>query len=320
MISLQALLSILAFAERRQAAGKNFILLAEEPELHLHPSLHRRLANRIRSLGDQSVITTHSPIIAASYLPMEAIHVQKSAGQVVGRLLREEPIHRIPRDSVRKLYLQHREAFYEALMGAVIVVPEGQTDYQWLRLWQRVAEASDAVAQAIRFSPLSVIPTEDASVVDTLGEIRRFRPDAVPALDGDGDGTRYLQNLASSTSPPTRAIRLGTDATIECLSAWILEPCLAAPGATLSTLLGTQSRELRSIQRLLLNGTNKKDRELRENLAWEAIDCEPAMLRAAGFLQDIALIAAGQQPTNPLWVRTTENQTEVFTANHIQRV
>jgi putative ATP-dependent endonuclease of OLD family len=58
MNSLQVFLILLAFAELRSKRGKNFILIAEEPELHLHPALHTRLANRIRALSTQSLVTT----------------------------------------------------------------------------------------------------------------------------------------------------------------------------------------------------------------------------------------------------------------------
>ena len=75
----EAFLVVLAFAEHRNAEGKNFIFAAEEPELHLHPALHRRLANRIRSLSTQSIITTHSPLIAASYQAASSLFVRKAS-------------------------------------------------------------------------------------------------------------------------------------------------------------------------------------------------------------------------------------------------
>lgn len=80
MVSLQAFLIVLAFAEHRRKAGKNFILVAEEPELHLHPPLHRRLANRIRCLSNQSTVTTHSPLIAGSFDTASALYVRSANG------------------------------------------------------------------------------------------------------------------------------------------------------------------------------------------------------------------------------------------------
>jgi len=71
MVSLQAFLLLLSFADHRKESGKTFILAAEEPELHLHPSLHHRLVHRIRSSSEQSLVTTQSPLVAASYQPVQ---------------------------------------------------------------------------------------------------------------------------------------------------------------------------------------------------------------------------------------------------------
>ena len=128
MVSLQSFLIVLAFAEKRRAAGKNFILVAEEPELHLHPSLHRRLANRIRAVSTQSIITTHSPLIAASYAPMQCVFLSNAKGDLAARRLRDEPVKNIKSHAIRKLYVQKREAFYEALLGPGTLVPEGEFD------------------------------------------------------------------------------------------------------------------------------------------------------------------------------------------------
>ena len=56
---------------------------------------------------------------------------------------------------VRRLYTKNRIEVYEALMGATILVPEGETDRHWLMLWQRIVESADGAALA---GPLAVIP------------------------------------------------------------------------------------------------------------------------------------------------------------------
>jgi putative ATP-dependent endonuclease of the OLD family len=146
MVSLQSFLVVLAIGQKRKAAGKNFILVAEEPELHLHPSLHKRLANRIRAVSTQSLITTHSPLVAAAYKPCDSILLRNMNGSLTAQRLRNEPIKDIPSNAIRKLYLQKREVFYEAILGAGVLVPEGEHDYEWLAHLQRMVESADDVA------------------------------------------------------------------------------------------------------------------------------------------------------------------------------
>jgi len=322
MISLQAFLLLLAFAEQRIKKGQNFVLIAEEPELHLHPSLHQRLVHRIRAKSTQSIVTTQSPKVAADYQPNEVIFVHNNNGELVATRLRTEPIKNITSNSVRKLYLVHRDALYEALMGGVILVPEGQSDYEWLHLWQRLAQSSPDEAEKFSLKPITVVPTSDGAIVETFQEIGKFRPDAVPMLDGDSAGNDYLNQLASAASLPRRIVSLGKNAAIECLSAWILEPALADPGDTLKLLLPDPTkRTLKNLQDELVNSTNKKNRELRENLVWECVNISGCNQRACEFINDLTAIACGKPQENPKWkVETKSNGVSIFTATHIQRV
>ena len=317
MVSLQAFLIVLAFAEQRRRQGKNFILAAEEPELHLHPSLHRKLVNRIRSLSRQSIITTHSPVVAGSYQPESALFVKNEAGTMNALPLQTGSPP--PTNRVRKLYREKREALYEALMGAALIIPEGETDYDWIRLWQRLAEASELVAQKCTLSPITVIPTQDSAVVDTFNEVNRFRPDALPIVDGDTEGSGYLIALAALVPKPRRVAQYGASAAVECLSAWLIEPCLANPGPVLTELLQDPAkRSLKDLQNALID--IKKDRHQRENLAWECADIPASALRAGEFIEDLSRIAAGASPKMAMWKQTTHaGGFELFTASVIAR-
>jgi len=322
-VSLQAFLLLLAFAEQRRIAGRNFILAAEEPELHLHPSLHQRLIHRIRSASLQSVVTTQSPQVASGYQPHEAIFVQNRNGELVAEPLRREPVKTIQTNSIRNLYLVNRSAYYEALMGGVILVPEGIYDYDWLCLWQRVAQSCpEAVVVDYDLRPITIVPTSDAAIVATYAEVAKFRPDVLPIIDGDAPGDSYLKDLQGLSPSPRRMIRLGGDAAIECLAAWILEPSLVKPGKTLSELLPNfADRTLKRLQQRLFETTNKKSRELREQLAWEALDSIDCCKRACEFFHDIAAIAVGDTCKNTSWIeKVLANGSTVVTANHVQRV
>lgn len=318
MISLQAFLLLLAFAEYRRKTGRNFILAAEEPELHLHPSLHQRLVHRIRSASVQSIVTTQSPNVAAGYQPHEVIFVSNVDGDLTAERLRNKPVREIPTNSVRNLYLAHRAAFYEALMGCVILVPEGQYDYEWLSLWQRLAQSTSGSTERYDLRPTTILPTRDAAIAESFREISRFRPDAVPIIDGDTAGEGYLADLLSGTPAPARVIRYGDRAAVECLSAWILEPSLTSPGNTMNSLLGDLEPTLHELQGALFS--RKNDREMHESIVWEALEVDACCERACEFLSDLASIATDGAPSNPGWQSQTEaNGTIIYVASHVAR-
>jgi putative ATP-dependent endonuclease of OLD family len=318
MVSLQAFLLLLAFAEHRQETGQNFILAAEEPELHLHPSLHQRLVHRIRSASVQSIVTTQSPNVAAGYQPYEVVFVLNAGGELTAERLRSEPIREIATNSVRNLYLAHRAAFYEALMGCVILMPEGQIDYEWLSLWQRLAQSYGDTTKRFDLRPMTILPTSDAAVAESYREIARFRRDAVPIIDGDEAGKNYLNQLLKGSPPPAKIICFGDGAAIECLSAWILEPALPSPGAVLSALLKGSMLTYRDLQNVLFE--NKKDREMHEGIVWESLSIDACCKRACEFLHDIAAIATNGATVNPGWqIHSKSNGTIVYVASHVIR-
>lgn len=318
-VSLQAFLLLLAFGDLRKKGGQNFILVAEEPELHLHPSLHSRLVQRIRGASTQSIITTQSPNVAACYQPADVVFGRNIDGSLLARRIRSEPISQIPTNSIRNLYLRFRQEVYQALMGGIVIVPEGEFDYHWLNLWQRVAEASTDAAANTKLKPISIIPTSDAAVVKTFSEIAAFRPDVVPMLDGDSSGIGYINELLSLKPVPQPIIRLGKNGEIETLAAWILAPALNNPGPRLTTLVPDSAKRTEKALAQALMG-RKKDRELHENLAWEALDDAQCAERAAEFLSDLAAIASGQAPANPNWrIEQPLANSKVFVADHIQK-
>ena len=321
VISLQTLLLLLAFGKKRIERSRNFILIAEEPELHLHPALHRKLVSRIRAAAVQSVVTTHSPNIASGYRPDEVFFLHNDMGHLVSKRVRKEPIRHIGKNRIENLYVKFRSEFFEALMGPLILVPEGIFDYHWIRLWQRVAESSETAIDQYKLIPVCIIPTSDSAVAETYIEVAQFRQDAVPVVDGDTAGTEKINKILAGTPLPRRIIQFGADAGTEYVSAWILEPSLTKPGPALSALLPeASSRNLKHLQVTLSKREVKKDLELHENLAWESINTPGCLLRVAEFLQDVSLIASGGMPTNPAWVIVNPNpQTTVFKATHIKR-
>lgn len=318
-VSLQAFLLLLAFGDLRKKKGQNFILVAEEPELHLHPSLHSRLVQRIRGASSQSIITTQSPNVAACYQPNHVVFARNVDGGLLARQIRSEPISQIPTNSIRKLYLRFRQEVYQALMGGIVIVPEGEFDHQWLNLWQRVAEASTDAAANTKLKPVSIIPTSDAAVVKTLSEIAMFRPDVVALVDGDAPGIRYVNDLLLLNPVPQAIIQLGVGGEIENLAAWILAPGLNNPGPILATLIPDPAKRTEKVLGQVLMD-RKKDRELHENLAWEALDNVQCAERATEFLSDLARIAGGRSPTNQNWrIEQPVVGAKVYIADHVKK-
>jgi hypothetical protein len=316
MVSLQSFLIVLAIAQRRKSLGKNFVLIAEEPELHLHPALHKRLANRIRSVSTQSVITTHSPQVAAVYKPSDSILLRNQDGNLTAERLRTESIKDISSNAIRKLYLQRREAFYEAILGAAVLVPEGEHDYEWLRHLQRIMESSEKGSPSSL--PLSVVPTQDGQIVDTYSEVARFNASALPLVDGDNEGQKHCEKLCNLNPPPKQIVQFGNDAATEFLAAWVLEPCLSNPGPILTGLLSSVDRNVKALQQILK--TNKKDRELHENLMSEALDNPVSVERATEFLEDLSAIITGKQPKNSGWKQSSRSGgPQTYTATHIHK-
>jgi hypothetical protein len=217
------------------------------------------------------------------------------------------------------LYLQKREAFYEAILGGVILLPEGEHDYDWLRLLQRVVESSDK--GSLNILAFSVVPTQDSAIVDTYSEVARFSTNILPIVDGDSPGEDYLKRLCKLSPRPRHILRLGDGAGIEFVAAWVLEPALSNPGRTLSHLLSqTGPSDVKKLQRALTLSTNKKDRELREGLAAEALENPICVSRAAEFFADISAILSDAKPRNKGWKEIMDaTGSKVHVACHICR-
>ena len=148
----------------------------------------------------------------------------------------------------------------------------------------------------------------------------RFREDAVPLVDGDTSGDAYIAKLVTTKPRPRAIVRYGQAACVECVAAWILEPTLASPGPIVASLLSSPAdRTLKRLQQVLIE--RKKEQELHESVAWEALATPAAVMRAGEFLQDLALIASRQKPANPGWIsQVQQNGVVIHQATHVAKV
>lgn len=225
LVSLQTLLLLLEFGRHRHEKEENFILGAEEPELHLQPGIHRRLVGRIRGLSNQSIVTTHSPQIASYYKPSEISIVQNADGNMKLKTLLK-PVEEIPqKNAVMRLYTLYRAEICEALMNRRIILPEGLTEFNWFKAFIGVlvtAEGWEAKDNSKYTVDIGILPTQSASVLETFKTFSPLVDELIPFVDGDDAGDGYVKELKKYNNPPKTILQLPKDWNMERLLGWIL--------------------------------------------------------------------------------------------------
>ncbi len=224
VISLQTLLLLFEFGRSRHIQNQNFILAAEEPELHLHPGHHSRLVARICGTSNQSVTTTHSPEIAAYYGPNDVLIVRNSNGQMqaVPLLAHDEDIP--DKNAIMQLYTLHRAAICEALMHQAVLIPEGKTEFQWFRALLRLRVTAGGWQPGSINEAVGIVPTTDSHVVQIFKKFQPLVPRPIPIVDGDKAGDAYRKKLRKCDPPPHVLLQLGKDLVLENVIAWLLSP------------------------------------------------------------------------------------------------
>jgi putative ATP-dependent endonuclease of the OLD family len=139
LVSLQSLLLLMQFGRARAENRQSFILAVEEPELHIQPSQQKRLVNRLNALCDQTVMTTHSPLVASMFPPADMLFVSNAEGEVNAVPL-ADPVKAQPSNHEQHLFFAWRQKLVEALMHDHVLVPEGVSDVAWLEALQSVIE------------------------------------------------------------------------------------------------------------------------------------------------------------------------------------
>ena len=89
LVSLQSLLLLMQFGKARAETGQSFVLAVEEPELHIQPSQQKRLVNRLNALCNQTIVTTHSPIVAAMFPAPDTLFIETRDGVLSAKPLME---------------------------------------------------------------------------------------------------------------------------------------------------------------------------------------------------------------------------------------
>jgi hypothetical protein len=228
LISLQSLFLLLHFAQKRIEEGGSFIMALEEPELHLPPSVQRRILARLQALSTQTIVTTHSPLISAYSEPTSLLVVRNSGGSLDARPLLSAPLPVNASNGIRKLYQINRVETAAAMMNDRVLVPEGRFDYEWIDLLLRVVELGDGGEIACSFGNcVGVVPTHDACVEGTCEALRQAHPNIVALVDGDDTGQGYAQAIAQAQQTSV-ILRWPDGWTIEDVVGWVIQSDEAA--------------------------------------------------------------------------------------------
>jgi putative ATP-dependent endonuclease of the OLD family len=244
LVSLQHVLLLLHFGRLRASQNKSFLMAIEEPELHVPPPLQRRVMHRIRSLSTQTIVVTHSPVVASACDPTTIRVLSNSTGSLSAKPLAPAALTRTDPNWKRILYGVKRQDTLAALMHEVVLVPEGRIDFDLLRLMVNAEELRRPIsvgeASQVEFgSVVGVIPTTDANVVGVFQELSKVHAQVLCLVDGDPAGHGYIATLKKLVSPPKRILQLPANWTIEDVIGWIVEGDEGNVVTELSSLLGT---------------------------------------------------------------------------------
>ncbi len=223
LISLQSLFLLLHFCKRRTEQGESFCMALEEPELHLPPAAQRRVLSRLQSLSTQTIVSTHSPLVAGYCEATDLLVIRNDDGTLKARPLLERPLGRDAINAIRKLYQINRVDVVAAMMSDYVLVPEGKLDFDWLTLLTRAVELGvDSEIPCLFGSRIGVVPTSDSRIGDTCDVLNQAHPAIIALVDGDTDGDRYARDLADRTPVARMVLQWPNGWTMEDLVGWII--------------------------------------------------------------------------------------------------
>lgn len=318
LISLQTLILLMRFGALRVEKGENFLMCIEEPELHLPPPQQRRLLHLLQKHASQTIVTTHSPTVAAVPGPHQLVLLANDAGHLTASPLLEGPLSTDATNPRRGLFLSDRSATVTAIMNPAVIIPEGKTDASWLRLLARVADIAASDESPVSFThEIGVIPTHDARIADVFDDLRAVHPMLTCLVDGDEQGNRYADALVAKDEPPARVLIWPDGWTIEHVIGWILaadnsilqDPTLAPYGLL---------ENIENFPDFLTERAHKGDEVLHGLLA-DAVSAKPlCCARIAHLLNTIATVAMGRDVPNESAnsVTSQSGNTTIWTFNH----
>ena len=313
LVSLQHLLLLLHFGHMRAEQGQSFFLAMEEPELHVPPPLQRRLIHRIRSLSTQTIIATHSPIVAAGCDPTSVMIVHNQNGHLTAKPLLQTPITFNDPNWKRSLYLVKRQETVTALMHDHVLVPEGRTDFDLIQLMV----AADETRRLFPIhddnypdfgSLIGPVPTHEGQVEGVFEELDKIHHSVVCLVDGDNAGNAYVRNLTALEEAPAIILQWPQNWTIEDAVGWIADCDAAAVLPRLTAALGKQFATIAALighmKAQPREGGIKGDGVAYEILIETLADSDPCLLRMRLLLRRLADACVSDELEPDGWARS----------------
>ena len=131
MLTVKAFIDILEKKHVEEEECFFPIIAAEEPEAHLHPNAQRTLYKQLTDIKGQTIISSHSPYLAALANQQDLRVIAKNNGQGTCVFSLNETLQQ---EELRKI---HREVIHskgELLFSTAIILSEGETEAQALPL------------------------------------------------------------------------------------------------------------------------------------------------------------------------------------------
>ena len=316
LASLQSLLLLMQFGAARQANSQCFVMAVEEPELHIQPSQQKRLVNRLNAVCTQTVVTTHSPVVASMFPPENVLFLRNDDGTVTGHQLAAAN-DVAPSNHKQHLFYGWRDRLVAALMHEHVIVPEGQSDVAWLDALQTAVELRQEWTtgeETTRFGTfVGVVPTTDAKIAETYEVARAVHGDVLCLVDGDAQGKNYLAQIRALAAPPATVLIWSDGWAMEHVVSWIAD---ADPGQSLPTLASAFNTALLNTAALSEHLLRFKSYLPVHSATAEVLAAVPACrARATALLNDIADVARraqGEREHLALWAEESTEYTQVW--------
>ncbi|MBB3745221.1 energy-coupling factor transporter ATP-binding protein EcfA2 [Rhizobium sp. BK591] len=319
LVSLQSLLLLMQFGRARAQAGQSFVLAVEEPELHIQPSQQKRLVNRLNALCDQTIITTHSPIVAAMFPAPDTLFVETRDGVLNARpLMNTVPAQ--PSNHQQHLLFAWRQKLVAALMLECVLIPEGVSDVAWLETLQTALEQHQGWGNATDDEPLlstfvGIVPTIDAKIADTFALVNAVHARSCILVDGDSDGEGYFDAVKNSNPPPRCVVFWPQGWAMEHVVSWIAGADEAVMLGILETALGSPFADRQAFTDYLL--TRKSYAPTHETVAVALMANAACRLVAMQLLKGLCEVLRNPENAN---TQLFEPVAEASTANmHVFR-